>query len=137
MCSLKGEKNDFFLIAIIKKYSSCRKEVILYEIFTTKYQKFSIKFILTTVNHKLYLLNTFFLPCKYFSDIYIIVCMKNKYQHQLIKIRNSLDSSRPYERPLENFCWQILFVFLSHHYGFTNCFEILNFVFANIIESAK
>ena len=27
------------------------------------------------------------------------------------------------------FCWQILFAVLSCHYGFRNCFEILNFVF--------
>ena len=29
----------------------------------------------------------------------------------------------------------IFFAFLSHHNGFTNCFEILNFAFSNIILS--
>ena len=29
---------------------------------------------------------------------------------------------------------KFFFVFLSCHYGFTNCFEILNLVFSNIIS---
>ena len=31
------------------------------------------------------------------------------------------------------FFFFFFFAFLSRHYGFTNCFEILNFVFSNII----
>ena len=31
------------------------------------------------------------------------------------------------------FCWQIFCVFLSHHYRFTNCFEILRFIFSNLL----
>ena len=31
------------------------------------------------------------------------------------------------------FCWKFFCVFLRCRYGFTDCFEILNFVFSNII----
>ena len=66
ICSLKGE-TKYFLLAIVKKYSSCRIEVIFYKIFTTKYQKFCVKIILTEVNHKFYLFNTFFCPANTFQ----------------------------------------------------------------------
>ena len=33
----------------------------------------------------------------------------------------------------KKFCQRYFFAFLSHHYGFTNNFEILNFCFSNII----
>ena len=36
-------------------------------------------------------------------------------------------------RNASNFCKKYFFAFLSCHYGFTYCFEILNFVFSNII----
>ena len=44
------EKKMIFSLAIVKKYSSCRIEVIFYDIFTVKYQKVSISFILTKQN---------------------------------------------------------------------------------------
>ena len=72
------EKKMIFVLAIVKKYSSCRIEVILYEIFTIKYQTFSIKITLIEVNHKFYLFNTFFCPANTFQTyiyIYISFCI--------------------------------------------------------------
>ena len=34
---------------------------------------------------------------------------------------------------VKNFSQKFLFAFLSYHYEFTNCFQVLNFVFSNII----
>ena len=83
ICSLKGEKTDF-LPAIVKKYSSCRIEVVLYEIFTIKYQKVSIKIILTEVNHKFYFFNSFFALKILFWHIYIILYMNYKFTERLL-----------------------------------------------------
>ena len=74
------EKKLIFLLAIVKKESSCRIEVTLYEFLTIKYQKFSIKIILTEVNHKFYLFNTFFCPAITSQTyIYIILYMNYKF----------------------------------------------------------
>ena len=68
------EKKLIFLLAIVKKYiyiySSCRIEVILYIWF----YMFSIKIISakTTTSSTFLIL---FLPCKYFSDIFISFCV--------------------------------------------------------------
>ena len=68
-----------FLPASVKKYSSCRIEVVLYEVFTIKYQKVSIKIILTEVNHKFYFFNSFFALKILFWHIYIIFYMNYKF----------------------------------------------------------
>ena len=82
ICSLRGEKL-IFLLAIVKKYNICRIEVILYEIFNIKYQKFSIKINLTEVNHKFYLFNAFFFALQilisYHRHIYIILYINYKF----------------------------------------------------------
>ena len=67
------EKKIIFVLAIVKKYSSCRIEVILYEIFTIKYQTFSIKITLIKVSHKFYLLILFFALQILFRHIYIYI----------------------------------------------------------------
>ena len=79
ICSLKGEKL-IFLLAIVKRYNSYRTEVILYEIFNIKYQKFSSKINLTEVNHKFYLFNASFFALQIlFRHIYIILYINYKF----------------------------------------------------------
>ena len=68
-----------FLLAIVKKYSSCRTEVIFYEYSTVKYQMFSIKIILTKVNHSSTFLILFFVLQILFRHIYIILYMNYKF----------------------------------------------------------
>ena len=65
------EKKLIFLLALSKSiYSSCRIEVILYVWFFM----FSIKIISTkTTTSSTFLI--LFLPCKYFSDIFISFCV--------------------------------------------------------------
>ena len=73
------EKKMIFALAIVKKDSSCRIEVMSYEFFTIKYQRFSIKIILIEVNHKFYIFNTFFALQILFRHIYIILYMNYKF----------------------------------------------------------
>ena len=76
---LYEKKIIFALLGIVKKDSSCRIEVMSFEFFTIKYQKFSIKIILLEVNHKFYVFNTFFVLQIPFRHIYIILYMNYKF----------------------------------------------------------
>ena len=63
-----------------KKYSSCRIEVILYEIFTMKYQHFSIKIILIEVKPQILPFSYFFFALQIlFKHICIMLYINYKF----------------------------------------------------------